>query len=402
MRVFRLVVLLLAGATAEVRAQDFLERLDESLTITAFGDNVRARLSGTLDLEYYHFNQPPPGLIDAAGHDLFSPRLTMFLDAQIGPHLYFFSQARLDRHFDPTDHGAQVRLDEYALRFTPWKDGRLSVQIGKFATVISKWAERHLSWDNPFINAPLVYENITPLEDMVAPYYLYGGDILDDKYEYIPVIWGPSYASGASVAGRLGMFEYAGEIKNAALASRPESWDATRIGFAHPTWSGRVGLRPNERWNFGFSASDGSYFRPEAEPTLPLGSDLGDYHETVLGQDVSFAWRHLQIWAEFHEARFEVPRFGDADTFAYFIEAKYKITPQLFGALRWNQQFFGKLPDGYGGEAPWGHDLARLDLAAGYRFTEHTQLKVQYYLAHTEHASRELSHSFGAQFTVRF
>src|SRR3954471_5213157 len=104
-----------------VRAQEFLDRLDDRLTVSLFGDNVRARFSGTLDLEYYHFDQPAPGLIDAAGHDLFNPRLTTFFDAQIGPQFYFFSQARFDRHFDPTDNGAQVRLDEYALRYTPWQ-----------------------------------------------------------------------------------------------------------------------------------------------------------------------------------------------------------------------------------------------------------------------------------------
>ena len=83
-------------------------------------------------------------------------------------------------------------------------------------------------------------------------------------------------------------------------------------------------------------------FGAEAEPTLPPGRDIGDYREFVLGQDVSFAWRHLQLWAEFYEARFEVPRVGNADTFAYYyIEAKYKFTPQLFGAIRWNQQLFG-------------------------------------------------------------
>lgn len=402
MRALRLALVLFASTIAELPAQDFLDQLDERLTLSAFGDNVRARLSGTLDLEYYRFDQPPPGLIDAAGHDLFNPRLTVFLDAQLGAHLYFFSQARLDRHFDPMDRGAQVRLDEYALRYTPWDDGRLNIQVGKFATVISKWAERHLSWDNPFINSPLIYENITPLEDLSAPYYLYGGDILDQKYEYIPVIWGPSYASGASVAGQLGMFEYAGEIKNTSLSSRPEVWDVTQTGFEHPTFSGRIGLRPNEMWDFGVSASDGAYFQPQAQSTLPLGTDIGDYHETVLGQDVSFAWRHLQIWAEFHEARFEVPRFGDADTFGYFIEAKYKITPQLFGAIRWNQQLFGDLDDGYGGETQWGHNVVRVDLAAGYRFTEHTQLKLQYYLEHAEDTRRDFGHSFGAQFTVRF
>ena len=161
------------------------------------------------------------------------------------------------------------------------------------------------------------------------------------------MIWGPSYASGISVSGRLGRFDYAVEMKNASLSSRPESWYITENGFENPTFSGRVGFRPNEAWNFGFSASEGPYFRREAEPTLPPGRDIGDYREFVLGQDTSFAWHHLQVWAEFYEARFEVPNVGDADTFAYYVEAKYKFTPQLFGALRWNQQLFDTISNGY-------------------------------------------------------
>ena len=96
-------------------------------------------------------------------------------------------------------------------------------------------------------------------------------------------------------------------------------------------------------WSFGFSASNGSYFRPEAQATLPPGRDIGDYRELVLGQDASFAWHHLQVWAEVYEARFEVPRVGNADTLAYYLEAKYKFTPQFFGALRWNQQLFSNV-----------------------------------------------------------
>src|SRR2546430_10991704 len=95
---------------------DFLDRLDTALTMSTFQNNVRARLSGTLDLEIYHFEQPAPGLIDSTIDTLFNPRLTLSLDAQIGSQIYFFAQSRLDREFDPSDHGAQVRLDEYALR----------------------------------------------------------------------------------------------------------------------------------------------------------------------------------------------------------------------------------------------------------------------------------------------
>ena len=384
---------------------DFFDQLDTALTISAFQDNLRARLSGTLDLEIYHFEQPAPGLIDSGIDTLFNPRLTLFLDAQVGSQIYFFAQSRLDRGFDPSDNGAQVRLDEYALRVTPWNDGRLTVQIGKFATVVGNWVPRHLSWENPFINAPLVYENVTPIRDKSAPLSLFDfiyGPYYYQKYAFNPVIWGPSYASGISVSGRLDRFDYAVEMKNASLSSRPESWNVTENGFQDPTFSARVGFRPNEAWNFGFSASEGTYFRDEAEPTLPPGRDIGDYREFLLGQDASFAWHHLQVWAEFYEARFEVPRAGNADTFAYYVEAKYKFTPQFFGAIRWNQQLFDSVTDPSGESFRWGQNLGRIDVAAAYRFTSHMQLKLQYGFQHETTGPGDDNHLLAAQFTVRF
>ncbi len=108
------------------------------------------------------------------------------------------------------------------------------------------------------------------------------------------------------------------------------------------------------------------------------------------------------MWAEFYEARFEVPRVGDADSFAYYFEVKYKFTPQFFAALRWNQQLFGTVPDGAGGCVRWGDDLGRVDAAIAYRFTTHIQLKVQYSFQHETTGPGDDNHLFAAQFTVRF
>src|SRR6201984_2973231 len=215
MKAFTALIFCAVTAAAQtVDVENFFEQLDTALTGTAFQDNLRARLSGTLDLEAYYFQQPAPGLIDSKIDNLFNPRLTFFLDTQLGSQIYFFAESRVDRGFDPSDHGAQVRLDEYALRFTPWDDGRFNLQVGKFATVVGNFVQRHLSWENPFVNAPLVYENITPISDKQAP-----ASPLDfvqrfepaGKYQFNPVIWGPSYASGVSISGRLGKFDYAGE-----------------------------------------------------------------------------------------------------------------------------------------------------------------------------------------------
>src|SRR5260370_23001751 len=240
-----LSVYLLGCTVRGFDVDDFLERLDSTLTLSAFHDVLRARLSGTVDLEAYHFQQPAPGLIDSNTDNLFNPRLTLFLDAQAASRIYFFAESRVDRAFDPSTHGAQVRLDEYALRFTPWDDSRFNLHVVKFATVVVNVVQRHFSWENLFVNAPRVYENITPISDKQAP-----ASPLDfvqrfepaGKYQFNPVIWGPSYASGVSISGRLGKFDYAAEIKNSALSSRPESWSVTEVGLCDPTFTRRLGF----------------------------------------------------------------------------------------------------------------------------------------------------------------
>ena len=221
-----------------------------------------------------------------------------------------------------------------------------------------------------------------------------------DQYR-LPILWGPSYASGAAVTGVVGKFNYALEFKNAALSSRPASWDATQVQWQNPTFSGRLGYRPDESWNLGASFSTGSYLRNSASPTLAPGTTLGDYREIVFGQDVSFAWHHIQFWAEAYEARFQIPRVGDARTFAYYLEAKYKFTPQLFGAVRWNQQVYGQIPDGHGSSVRWGENIWRIDFAPSYRFTSHSEIKLQYSLQ-SGGTSRGLVETFAAQFILRF
>ena len=391
---------------------DLLDRVNDALSIRDPQSHFQLQLSGLIDFEGYFIDQRAPGLIETDDSFLFNPRVSLFLDAQWTSHWYFFGQLRIDRGFDPSDQGAQVRLDEYFLRYTPLDHPWISFQVGKFATVVGNWTPRHLSWDNPFINAPLPYEHVTGIWDSAAPDDVddllawahvgeYDSGDYSDKYLRLPIIWGPSYASGFAVLGTVDKLDYAIEIKNSALASRPESWDVTNVGFENPTVSSRVGFRPNEMWNFGFSTSAGPYLLSQAASTLPRGHGIDDYRELLLGQDISFAWHHWQLWAEFYETRFEVARIGNADTFAYYLEAKYKFTPQLFGALRWNQQLFGTVPD-EGTRVQWGNDTWRVDAAAGYRFTNYLQGKLQYSFTHEDIKIQQGEQLIAVQVTIKF
>ena len=409
-----LLTLLIAPLT---RASDeFLDRLDTALTFTTADARVRTHLSGTLELEGYALPQPSPGLLYTSGHALFNPRLTLFLDAQLGPRAYLFVQARADRGFDPAATALELRLDEYALRLSLLPDAHLHLQIGKFATVVGNWVARHNAWTNPFITAPLPYENLTAIWDTAAPrnpiQFLNwshqrpnstSGSEQAEKILRTPLIWGPSYTHGAALAGITGRFDYAAELKSAALSSHPDDWSAGRARWSHPTVSARAGFRPDARWNLGLSASTGPYLRASAVATFAPGRGLADYRQTVLAADLGFAWHHWQLWSEIFTARFAIPRIGPADTTAYYAEAKYRFTPRFSGALRWNQQLFATIPDGRGARAAWGREVWRLDAAPMWRFTAHTQFKLQYSLCHDPvPAQPATTHLAAAQLTLRF
>jgi hypothetical protein len=230
-----------------------LERVDEALQFSTAGGGFRAQVDGTVDLEGYWFDQPPPGLLQADGQSLLTSRLTLFLDAQLGPQVYAFAQARWDEGFDPGDDNGGLRVDEWALRFTPWEDGRLNIQAGQFATVFGNWTPRHGSWENPFVNAPLPYENLTGIWDVAAARsvdtllrwshvdpVVTGEAETADKDLRVPVIWGPSYASGSGDrATRAG---WRSRARSGASATRwrsrtPRSLPARRPG----TWGSPVG-----------------------------------------------------------------------------------------------------------------------------------------------------------------
>ena len=164
------IVALLAGLALAVngQAQEWLDQVEDKLSLNSNNGFFRSSLTGLLDAEGYYVDQRPPGLL-YGDQSFFNPRATFFVDATLGNHFYAFVQARLDRGFDPGEADFEARLDEYFLRWTPFDDSRLNLQLGKFATAVGNWVPRHDSWLNPFITAPLPYENLTIVSDATYP-----------------------------------------------------------------------------------------------------------------------------------------------------------------------------------------------------------------------------------------
>ncbi|HYE32582.1 MAG TPA: hypothetical protein VEH27_14230 [Methylomirabilota bacterium] len=402
--------LALAGA-AHLSAADLLQPVDEALHFETRNGAMRADVSGLLDIEGYYVEQPSPALLFEDDDFFFNPRLSLFLDANLGKHFYMFVQARADRGFDPgAEPDGEIRADEYFVRYTPWPAPIINIQAGKFATVFGRWVDRHDSWNNPFINAPLSYEHMTIMGDQAAlaapgP-FLARKAAPTNKRGWLPIIWGPSYATGASIFGAIERFDYAVEVKNAGLSSRPSAWDPLENSWEHPTFTGRLGYRPSAAWNVGASASVGAFYLPVAEATPGFTANartLDDYRQITIGSDVSYAWHHWQIWGEAMASRFETPAVGDADSLAYFLEAKRKLGAHWFVAGRWNQQLFDDVRNSAGSSEEWDDDLWRIDAALGYRHNRHLQAKLQYSFTR-EHsgAPQQGDQLIAAQLTVKF
>ena len=133
-----------------------------------------------------------------------------------------------------------------------------------------------------------------------------------------------------------------------------------------------------------------------AQSFLPPGRSIGDYHQRLLGQDLSFAWRHWQLWAEAYEVRFG----DDARAISYYIEMKYKFAPQLFAAVRWNQEFFAGPSELLTSGESSSRTTSRIEGAVTYRFSANTQLKLEYLFQ--DEQPRDSGHTLATQLTFRF
>jgi hypothetical protein len=70
--------------------------------------------------------------------------------------------------------------------------------------------------------------------------------------------------------------------------------------------------------------------------------------------------------------------------------------------LRWNEQRFSTVRDSAGGLLPWGRNTSRVDVGPAFRFTPHTEFKLQYSLQHEDNSLQPSTHLLAIQFVVRF
>ena len=387
-----LAVLALAAACPHAVAGDPLDDVADAVREATVFQTPDGNLSFDLDLyltmDNFVMSQPPPGIIDAGGNYLANPRLSMLGQVDLYDWITMFALGRADRGFDPTDESAQARADEYYIQLDPF-DGPFRFTAGKFGTSYGQWARRYFEWDNPMTTAPLAYEWITTVGDgvnapTVAPPvagFLARKNRDADRSKWVPAIWGPSYTTGFRFDGSAAIFDYAFEIKNNALSSRPSEWDLWDHGLYGQglTYQGRFGVRPVTDWNIGVSGSSGAYLAPDSKG-VPAGTRWYDYSQDAVGFDLSWAHGPVEVWSEVNWTSFEIPGpVGTVALVSYFVESKWKFAPGWWLAGRWNQQLYDDIVDPTTGqETSWDNDVWRVEACVGWHVSRSLTVKAAY------------------------
>lgn len=343
----------------------------------------------SLETVVWASDEPGPALFETDDSAFIAPRLLLDVDASAGEHWFAHVSVSADRGFDPLSHeNGEVRVDEISVRWQAFDDQRLNLQIGRFPTAFGASQSGHDFFENPFMLAPLPYSQIVgvntrnPAAISAAAIGARANGTAPpvsslSKDNWASVIWGPSYATGASVFGSSARFDYAAEVKNSMLSAHPDSWRGN--GFEDPSWTARLGYRPDAAWAFGVSASRG----PWLEDNAP-GIDRGDFPQTTLGLDGRWSHGRLILTSEVILSEFETPDAGDLRTASWFVGGRWKVSPGVWLATRFGQTLANDAEAPTGNDIPWQPDVWRAELAAGWRVTPSLLLKASYAFTHTD------------------
>jgi len=322
---------------------------------------LHAGWEGQMDLNAYQGDTPAPGLLQDEDGGFLQARLSLRARLRHGESWTLGLLARADRGVDPgRAPDGDFRLDAYWLRYAP-PGSTLRLDAGKLPTIFGGWVSRQDSPQNPFLLPPLPYDRVTaytgPETGLTRQAFLDRRDQADNKTTWRPLVWAPAYAHGLMAQRTSGPFDFAAEIRDAALSSPPEDWEEPQ-DFGDPTFIGRVGWRANAALQFGASVGRGP-------------------HESTLGLEATYAKGRLQLWGECVGARMDVPELGGVSSLGFTLEAKQKLDAKHFLGLRAGAQVFERI-EGDGGErVPWDRDTFRAEASLGRRIDRNQDVKVQ-------------------------
>jgi hypothetical protein len=297
-------------------------------------------------------------------------------------------------------------------RLTPWPGRPIDVQVGKIPPVFGTFARRGYPQDNPLISDPLAYQYLTSARADALP------DGPSDVLRMRGRGWRAAYPVGnpepAIGLPLIAPFDWNVGIQ-ARIGLRPlevnVAWTPGNLSVpgvderpGRGEFSGRVAFRPGPGLVFGASGAHGTFVARRAFDALPDGHRQGG-QQTAWGADAEFSAGHVILRSELVVNRWAMPTATtgplDLDTMGGYVEARYRLRPDLYVAARAERLVFGDIPAG-AETAPWEARVTRVEAGAGYLVSRRARLKAVYQLDVRDGGRVRRSHLAAAQLVAWF
>ena len=360
---------------------------------------AHAFLSGTLDLAYPFAGdgQPQVNRLIRGDSPFDNVRLRVFGDVVINSRWTVFNQIVID---PSSSMGLESFLRSY-LRFDVFKKEKadLSVQAGVVPTPFGAYSPRAYSDRNPLVSDPLMYHYFTTLrsnqlpagnadllrhrgQGQAADFTGFAGGGSTVKFNGMPMIYDPCWDVGVQAFGSAGRLEYLVAVSQGTLSAPRFKGGDNNHG---KQVSGRLAFVPHAGIVIGASYARGPYLDAALQPNLPAGTRVTDYDQIIYGFDAEYGVRHLALYAEVANNRWQVPKISDGhgrrehlNTLGWYVEGRYTLRPGLFAAVRYDRIDFGDIDDatGSGRRVPWNYDVHLWEYGAGYYVTDRVIAKL--------------------------
>jgi class 3 adenylate cyclase len=350
------------------------------------GGLLQIEPGGRLELDGYAPRGSPQWLIPTT-RAFIAPRISVLTDVFVGKHFYSLIELRADRGEAPRDGGMEFRIEQAYVRVLPTRTD-FSIQLGRFASPFGQYPQIHHSTSDPLIRPPLPYDYRTTMSGIIPA--VSNDSFINWKNKTgffrpigLPPIWSAPYQLGAMLFGSMSSLSFRAAIMNGAPSLEPRDWNRS---FAHPSYTANAAWQVIPELRIGASYDRGPYVTDSASfaRVLPAGRHINDYSQELIGAEVTVTRGYVEIRGEGFLDRWEVPNVRpDPVDRSYFIQAKLKLSPDIFIAGRFGQIFFNELPHSSGILDKWDRDVRRVQIGAGYRIAQNAELRAESMWTHT-------------------
>jgi hypothetical protein len=297
-------------------------------------------------------------------------RAGVTVEARASDRVSFLTEIRAETGVGVTPYAWYVRISPLAGRL-------LDIQAGRIPPVFGAFTRRAYPQDNPLIGSPQTYQYLTSVRPDAVP------ATADDLLRMKGRGWLVRYPVGDATAHN-GVATVAAErwdtgvqvrigppVFEAALAYTVGSLSDPRVADNNGggQFAGRVAWRPGPALTLGVSAARGTFVADnvrEARPDAASGRDT----QQALGVDAEVSWGRCLVRGEYVANSWRVPpldapRIVDPLTsHAGYVEAKYRLHPRLYVAIRGDLMRFTTIAGSAGAET-WEAGVTRVEYGVG-------------------------------------